>query len=116
DPDLPYHAARAKVFLGQPDAAGPLIQEACRRQPVETVRTNYVRDYVQDMAEAGHGLAAYRTAPDRPQAFAALAGWLVSRNKAKELEDLLAEHRRDHADDAWLPCYAGELHLLRGAF
>ncbi len=114
DPDVPYFAARANVFLGRPAEAVPLLEEACRKQQHVPQRRFYVTDFVHDMEAAGRGLEAYRLAPDRAAAFETLGHTLTHKKQADRLEALLNEHRPGHAADPWLAYFAGELRLLRG--
>jgi tetratricopeptide (TPR) repeat protein len=112
--EVDLHQARAHVLLMQPDLAVVSFKKALELQADELMRQNYVREFVRDMADAGHGLAAYRAAPDKQTALQTLAGDLVFKKKAKELGELLTEHGKEHQSDRWYQFYEGEWHLLRG--
>jgi len=68
------------------------------------------------MLNAGHGLAAYRAAADKNEAFRVLADSFVQKKQAKELSALLTEHEKNAAQNLWIVFYRGELHFLRGEF
>jgi tetratricopeptide (TPR) repeat protein len=113
DPDLLFHAARAKVLLRQPAEAAALLRQAHKKQSQDYQRRWYVTQLAQDMAEAGRPLEAYSSSPDRPAAFEALARALLTGKKAKELESLLKLHGKRHSGDTLYLFYSGELALLR---
>ena len=114
DPDLVFYQARAMLFMGRGEEAGPLIEQAYQQQQQDYQRRHYISTYVMDMAAAGHGLAAYRAAPDKLQAFETLASHLLAQKKAKELAELLDAHGKNHAATIRQQFYTAELHLLRG--
>src|SRR5262249_42791100 len=66
------------------------------------------------LAEDGHALDAYRAVPDRALAFESVAGALVLKKKAADLEALLAEHGKEARPSVTVGYYQGELHRLRG--
>lgn len=68
------------------------------------------------MAEAGQALEGYRSSPDRVIAFEALAEHFVEQNKARELEQLLAEHGRQPAPGPDYVYYRAKAAWLGGDF
>jgi tetratricopeptide (TPR) repeat protein len=114
DPALLCYAARAKVLLHQEAEAAALLDKAYRKQANQYLRRSYVDQFVRDMAAAGKGLEAYRSAPDPAAAFETLAqDWLVKKNK-QELERLLEAHRPRHAQEPLFLYYLGEAQMLAG--
>jgi predicted Zn-dependent protease len=114
DPEVHFHEARAKAFLKQTNQAILALQKAYEVQGQEHQRKFYVSQVVQDLAAGGQGLEGYRGAPDKAAAFQALASHMMLKKNDKGLAELLAEHGKQHADDAWFLFYQGEWHLLRG--
>jgi predicted Zn-dependent protease len=114
DAELLFAEARAKVLQGRIAEAGPLLQAACQKQPLEAQRRYYVTQVVAEAEAAGRGLEAYRAAPDKVAAFQTLARTLADRKQADRLDELLKEHGKTQAADPWVSQYAGELLLLRG--
>lgn len=114
DADLVFFQARAAVLSQQYAEAMVFLKSAHALQKAQVQRAGYVRNLVLDMNAAGHGLDAYRAAPDKAVAFETLAGQLVLKKNAEELDALLAEHGKDRAKDPWHAFYSGEVALLRG--
>src|SRR6202043_3603804 len=85
DADVLFFAARAKVFTRQSAQATLLFKQAYDKQTLPHQRTEYVRNFILDMAEAGLGLEAYRAAPEKPMAFHSLANRLVYQKKQLDL-------------------------------
>jgi uncharacterized protein HemY len=114
DPALLFYAARAKVLLHQEAEATALLEKAYRKQANTYLRRSYVDQFVRDMAAAGKGLDAYRSAPDQAAAFETLAHeWLLKKNK-KDLDRLLEVHRPRHAQEPEFLYYLGEAQMLAG--
>ena len=111
---LLFNDALARVLSGRPAEAAPLLQEACRKQPVEWQRKSYIRQVLTAMLDAGQAMQGYRAAPDKSEALETLAAALVARNKDKELASLLEEHGKGHSEEPAYRFYMGELYLLRG--
>jgi predicted Zn-dependent protease len=110
DPTVDACEARAKALAGQAEAAAALFKKALANMPAGQGRTNYLHEFLLDLAETRDALRAYRLAPDAREGFAVLAQELLGRRDEDGLRGLLAAHRRAQPDDPWLNFYAGELH------
>lgn len=114
DPEAAFFEARAKALQGKAAEGAAPLERACRKQPADFRRKDYVRQFVLDLADAGKGLEGYRAAPDKAEAFRVLAGEYTARKDEKELSRLLEEHGKAHAGDPFHRLYVAERHLLRG--
>jgi tetratricopeptide (TPR) repeat protein len=74
-------------------------------------RKQLVSPFLLAMSDIGKALEGYRAAPDARAAFQVVAGELRGTGRRDELQQLLAEHRKQHADDPWLAFHTGEMHL-----
>jgi len=114
DAELLFYESVTALAGGRIEPGVALFKQAHAKQTAPFRKDEYVRQFVRGMHDAGHGLAGYRAAPDKPVAFDALANQLLAGKKPKELEALVEEHGRHHNQEAnWLE-FAGELSLLRG--
>lgn len=116
DPESFWYETRVRLGLKKTTEAMALLQKACEKQKEELRRNVYIRQCAHEMCELGQGMEAYRAAPDKPVAFNTLAGSFLFKKQDRELQALLAEHGKKHADDPWHLHYSAELHLLRGEF
>lgn len=114
DSDLLYRECRAKLLRKKSNEAIPLFVLAYKRDKLEYRRMNEVREFLLTMIEEGRFAAGWRALSDKTVAFMAVAPNLVSQKKQKELSALLDEYGKDHAGDAAVEFYRGELALLRG--
>jgi hypothetical protein len=113
-PEFLILEARAQILAKAPDQAIPIFLKAYEKQKDPNFRKGYVNQFVQEMAEAGNGMAAYEKAPDRLVAFRNLAQTFTSGKKPDELEKLLEVHTKQHPNDPYCKFYRAEMHLLRG--
>ena len=114
DPELLQAQAHVKLAAKDRPAAEALFQKAYQKQTQAPLKEGHTRTFLQHMAERGWALEGYRAAADARLAFGVLANQLKVLEKDQELEKLIEEHARKHADDPALVFQRGELHLKRG--
>jgi predicted Zn-dependent protease len=114
DAELLHYQSLTELARGRIEPGVNLLKQAHAKQTLPYRKDEYVRLFVVAMHDAGHGLAGYRAAPNKPVALETLANQLLTDKKPKELETLLEEHRELHGETTkWLE-FAGELSLLKG--
>lgn len=119
DPDyapVDYYGALAEARAGHADRAVPLFRSALAKQPDEQQRRVYAEHFVEVMAAAGHGAAAYAAAPDPRAAFAYLAASALKRHRSEELRELVAAHGKKDPADTLLPWYQAEVYAGDGRY
>jgi tetratricopeptide (TPR) repeat protein len=75
-------------------------------------KASYRSEYLGASFEAGHGLKAYEAVTEKTAAFLQLAGHFASKPDSAGLAQLIEAHRKNQADDPYLPRYEAEVKWL----
>jgi predicted Zn-dependent protease len=110
--DLARFRARLMIKQNKIPEGVALFRSLWARRLAEDRREQLVREFLEDMVEAGQALEGYRGAPQAQTAFRIVAEELLEQEKPEELGRLVEAHRAGHPDDPWLAFYQGEL-LIR---
>jgi uncharacterized protein HemY len=119
DPDHPpvdYYLSLVKARTRRPNEAVPLFKSALAKQKEPETRKDYVDHFLRAMASTGKYVEAYSAVPDSREAFRFLAAEAIKRYWNEELSDLIALHRKTHADDPLLPWYQAEVYVREGRY
>jgi predicted Zn-dependent protease len=111
-----YYQALVKAQTGHADEAVPLFKAALARQANAEARRAYGVRFLQVMSAAGKGADAYAVVPDAHEAFHFLASEAVKHYRTEELKQLIAAHRKGHADDPSLPLYQAQVYVQEGRY
>ncbi len=107
DPELLRQRLNLKIRQDDTAGATALFRAMLARKLPERDRAIAIDDFLYAMADAGKAVEAYAAAAELPKTFERLAGALRGPERVAELRQLIAAHRKRHADDPWLAVYTG---------
>jgi tetratricopeptide (TPR) repeat protein len=111
-----YSLACCKARQGQAEEAAALFKAAMVKGKDKNKREEYVTGFVTAMAAAGKSKEAYAVAPDATVAFRILAAEAMKGYQLDELQQLVALHGKEHADDPLLALYQAEIYVREERF
>lgn len=114
-PVLQNFRCRLKIRQGKPAEAVALFKAGLNKVGDDD-RQDFLRDFCEDMAEAGFALEAYPAVPDPVQGFQILGNHLLERGRDETLSRLMEAHGKGHADDPWLVFFRGDLQARQKAW
>jgi len=111
-----YYLSLSRARAGQTEEAVPLFKAALAKQKDAAKRQEYAKGFLQVMATAGQGAAAYAVVPDAGEAFRFLAADAAKTYRLDQLKQLVAAHGQKHGDDPLLPFYQAEVFAREGQY
>jgi hypothetical protein len=100
-----YYASQIYLQRKQYTEAEKFVRSALQRAKDEDDIASLNSHLVSVLTSAGRALEAYRTIPPSDERFRDIAETLESRESWDVLQELITEHAKEHADDAWLKYY-----------